>query len=563
MIYYFYIAMFLLTIGMLSIVVLKFDEKISSCYSLLGAAIILHNYGAYLIVASKTIEEALVANKMVYLGGIFLVFFFVICIADICRISIPRWIMISMISSACVILVIILRIGKDKLYYESAELIEKAGYSFIKKEYGPLHIIFPIYLTVMLLFGISLGVYALKNKKKVSYITSLTAIGVMSCQMAVYVGERLFNIELELLPIGYNIAYFMILFLLKRVRLYNVKGITKASIEESDEYGYVVFDSKRQFCAGDENARKWFPELNECVIDYKLENDDTDFFKLMNHWMDNPEEKNTVYFERQGLSIGATHYIVKEGKRKTIHCIQFHDDTEEQKYKKLIENYNLDLENEVKKKTKKLRKVQNDIITSMASIVENRDSNTGGHIQRTSDVVRIFVEHLLLIKFTSVLTDEIAACIAKAAPLHDFGKIAIPDVILNKPGRFEPWEYEEMKKHPAKGAVIVAQILKNSDDEVFKPIAINVAHYHHERWDGNGYPDKLAGLDIPFEARVMALADVFDALVSKRVYKERMSYEKAFAIIEESKGTQFDPELCKEFLKCRDKLVTLYDSYEE
>ena len=155
---------------------------------------------------------------------------------------------------------------------------------------------------------------------------------------------------------------------------------------------------------------------------------------------------------------------------------------------------------------------------------------------------------------------ETADQIIKAAPLHDFGKIAIPDSILNKPGKYISEEYEIMKLHAQKGAGIVARILKNSDDLQFKNIAANVAHYHHEKWDGTGYPCGLAGEEIPLEARIMALADVFDALVSNRVYKGQFSFDKAFDIIDESCGSHFDPSLCKEFLQCRLRIETLYNN---
>lgn len=117
-----------------------------------------------------------------------------------------------------------------------------------------------------------------------------------------------------------------------------------------------------------------------------------------------------------------------------------------------------------------------------------------------------------------------------------------------------------MKKHPIKGAAIVERILQNSDDIQLKTIAINIACYHHEKWDGSGYPKGLKGEEIPLEARIMALADVFDALVSKRVYKEQFSFEKAFSIIEQSAGSHFDPYLCKQFLDCRDNLTAIYST---
>ena len=159
----------------------------------------------------------------------------------------------------------------------------------------------------------------------------------------------------------------------------------------------------------------------------------------------------------------------------------------------------------------------------------------------------------------SELSEKFCNDIIKAAPMHDLGKIAVPDAILQKPGKFTDEEYEKMKMHSAEGARIVGEVLKEVDDEYFKKLAINVAHYHHEKWNGQGYPEKLAGEQIPFEARVMALADVFDALVSKRCYKDSFSYEKAFEIISQSGGSHFDPELTKEFIKCRNELEDLYN----
>lgn len=161
----------------------------------------------------------------------------------------------------------------------------------------------------------------------------------------------------------------------------------------------------------------------------------------------------------------------------------------------------------------------------------------------------------------SELSEKFCNDIIKAAPMHDLGKIAVPDAILQKPGKFTDEEYEKMKMHSAEGARIVGEVLKEVDDEDFKKLAINVAHYHHEKWNGQGYPEKLVGEQIPFEARVMALADVFDALVSKRCYKDSFSYEKAFEIISQSGGSHFDPELTKEFIKCRNELEDLYNRF--
>lgn len=216
----------------------------------------------------------------------------------------------------------------------------------------------------------------------------------------------------------------------------------------------------------------------------------------------------------------------------------------------------------LEEKNKRIHAIQNSIIKGMAVMVESRDNSTGGHINRTSDCVRVFVDKLAQTEKYKQITPDTWKAIIKAAPMHDLGKIAVDDAVLRKPGKFTDEEYEIMKTHSSEGARIVEHVLAQVDDENFKKIAINVAHYHHEKWNGCGYPEKIAGEEIPFEARVMALADVFDALVSKRCYKDSFSYDKAFMIIEESLGSHFDPEIGRIFIECRPELEDLYNGYD-
>lgn len=225
----------------------------------------------------------------------------------------------------------------------------------------------------------------------------------------------------------------------------------------------------------------------------------------------------------------------------------------------LADNFN-SMSISLQEKNQKIHAISDSIIKGMAVMVESRDNSTGGHIMRTSDCVKIFVNKLRENDQMN-LSKSFCKAVIKAAPMHDLGKIAVDDKILRKPGRFEPDEFEQMKTHAEKGAVIVSKVLTESDDEESNTIAINVAHYHHEKWNGEGYPEKISGEDIPLEARIMALADVFDALVSKRCYKESMTYDQAFAIIEESLGSHFDPVLGKAFIECRPELEALYNSY--
>lgn len=213
-------------------------------------------------------------------------------------------------------------------------------------------------------------------------------------------------------------------------------------------------------------------------------------------------------------------------------------------------------------KSRKILAIQDSIIRGMAVMVEQRDNSTGGHINRTSDCVKVFMNFLQNSDKYSFAPSFVKAVI-KAAPMHDLGKIAVDDKVLRKPGRFTDEEYEIMKEHAAVGHRIVDMVLAEVDDQEFKSVTRNVAHYHHEKWNGTGYPEGISGEHIPIEARIMALADVFDALVSKRCYKEAMGYDKAFEIIKNDLGTHFDPELGQLFLECKDELIELYESYSE
>ncbi len=205
-----------------------------------------------------------------------------------------------------------------------------------------------------------------------------------------------------------------------------------------------------------------------------------------------------------------------------------------------------------------LMDMQDNIILGMANLIENRDGDTGEHIKRTSQYVGMLAKRAREEGlYSDILTDEYIELLIKAAPMHDIGKISVPDRILQKPGRLTDEEFEQMKRHAPEGGRIVKEVLQDVEDEKYIEIASEVAGCHHEKWDGNGYSQGLSGDNIPLSARIMALADVFDALVSKRCYKDAMSYDQAFKIIEESAGSHFDPQLAGVFLGMKEEIIEL------
>lgn len=197
-----------------------------------------------------------------------------------------------------------------------------------------------------------------------------------------------------------------------------------------------------------------------------------------------------------------------------------------------------------KEAIEKQLEMQQNVIQTIADIVEARDETTGQHTERTKDyVLQILLKLKECDKYKDCLTDDYIKEVASAAVLHDIGKIKIPDAILKKPARLSNEEYEVIKSHTVEGSNLLDVCYKSIDNESYYEIAKNIALYHHERWDGNGYPQKLSREDIPLEARIMAVADVYDALMSKRPYKEPLDKATALEIMKEGRGTQFDPDI--------------------
>lgn len=212
-----------------------------------------------------------------------------------------------------------------------------------------------------------------------------------------------------------------------------------------------------------------------------------------------------------------------------------------------------ELSEKVQREMKHTSEIQLDIIEDLAAVVETRDCETGEHIARTKQYVNMIANIIKKNgKYKDILDEKTIDQYIEAAPLHDVGKIAISDTILLKPGKLTPEEYEQMKVHTTKGGEMIYKIFKNLKDEGFIKHAHDIALYHHEKWNGKGYPEGLKGEDIPLSARIMAIADVYDALVSKRVYKDAMDPNDAFDILEKDAGSHFDPniiEIIKEYRK--------------
>ena len=274
--------------------------------------------------------------------------------------------------------------------------------------------------------------------------------------------------------------------------------------------------------------------------------------------------KSDVEDERRGLELGAVDYITKPISppivlaRVKLHLtLKAHAD--------FLRDKNDFLEAEVSRRTREVHDVQEVTVHALASLAEARDNETGNHILRTQRYVWVLAHHLRgHPRFHDRLDAQTIDWLFKSAPLHDIGKVGIPDRILLKPGKLTPDEFEIMKTHTTLGRDAIAQAETRLGRTMpFLRIAKEIAYSHQEKWDGSGYPEGLAGDAIPLSARLMAVADVYDALISRRVYKAPIPHEQAAQIIAQGRGQHFDPDITDAFLALQDSFREIAGRYAD
>jgi putative two-component system response regulator len=250
--------------------------------------------------------------------------------------------------------------------------------------------------------------------------------------------------------------------------------------------------------------------------------------------------------EAKGLALGAVDYITKPFNPELVKArVRNHLE---------LKKYQDNLENLVKARTMELDLTQEVTIECMTTLTESRDPETGGHIKRTKQYIKILAQKLRYNpKFKDFLDDDTIELIYKSAPLHDIGKVGILDHILFKPAKLTDGEFETIQKHCKIGASAIYTAEKKLGKNSFLHYAGQIAGTHHEKWDGTGYPKGLKGEQIPIPGRMMAVADVYDALITKRVYKEAYSHNKAVKLIFDGRGTQFDPDVVDAFMETEDE----------
>lgn len=563
MVVFLYFIIFLLSLIMTGRFLYK-NSKVDTTFVLFGMLVNINSLGRVVVSLSEGLEMAIFGNYFLYIGGCFTPIMAIVLLGKISGLKPPKILIAFLSIYAGIIMSFVFMIGKNKYYYKSVSLGHSDGYSYLIKEYGFVHRFYSLLLVIYAAVMIYYVIRAIREREKMSIWTISMISGLAIAIFIVYVLERLFGSKISYLSVGYLIAIGMLIKFFNHVNLYDMTSTIISSIEKMKEYGYIVLDHKKQYITANDYIKEVFPVVKTWKVDSPIPSyDRAAYQEILDGINDYKEEED----KKRILRFGDRYFQVII--RKLVHrnkeigyLLEFVDRTIEECYHKTIEDYNRSLAKEVAEKTEDILHIKDMMVLGMAELVESRDNSTGGHIKRTSHVVRILIDTIQRLNIL-FLDRQFCRNIVKAAPMHDLGKISIDDKILKKPGKLTEEEFEIIKTHSTKSAELVESILKGVEEESFVRVAVNVARYHHEKWNGTGYPEGLRGTDIPLEARIMAVADVYDALVSKRCYKKEMDFDEAAKVMLKSMGSHFDPALKNVFLSSRRELEAYYMGFRD
>ena len=521
--------------------------------------------GYWLKTRVTTVEGAKLCFCFIYIDSTVLLTAVIFNIMRFMGIAVKSWIkLVAYIVGFGHLFIIWLCFDND-LYYKNVTLIDTGLGTATKMVNGPLKIVHWIYLILVLGIIIALMIMAIVRKgtysrRTLTLYSLLTGVGIL-----VYIIESILDVDFSNLPALYVTADILIALNYDHAHTHDIACLISEQQKYHGTKGYVAFDLDRNFLSCNSKIYDFVPELKKQVVDENLPPDSelrSIFYSLIDDYR--RDFKNVKKFDHDGriCQCEISEFSIRKDGKVQGYLFDIDDVTEEEKFLQVMKDYNTTLNKEVDIKTESIKNIQEKVVLGLANMVENRDNNTGGHVKRTSDLIKIVVNEAKRQGVYSI-SEQYAEDIVRAAPMHDIGKITIENSILCKPGDLTKEEFNIMKTHSVKSGEFVNLILKGVEEKHFVDVAYNVARYHHERWDGRGYPEGLVGEMIPLEARLMAIADVYDALVSQRYYKKPLKYEEAAKIMIEGMGSQFDPNMLSVFLGCRHELEEYYKDIQE
>ena len=514
--------------------------KLSSTLLAFDLCVFLNTLGYMLEMTSLYKNTALMAIRVTYFGKTYLGFLMLLFLLRYYGYTINKIITGLLFVYHTFIAMLVLTSSYHNLYYTNISWHEGGLFPHVDHGYGVFYYINTTISTLYLVTLVTICILqyrkaSSKQDKKMALLLiiafSLPFIAMIIYYSNVFKGYDSTNAS-YIVSVSILFVYFI------KNKFFDTLELAKDFALDSIDNGIVVLDNNNSMLYANNTAKDIFPELN-----HGSNKQIVDFLYGLVYSKENYLKNKSVYNARV-QAIYSDNFVL--GK-----MIVLEDITN-------AYNYTRNLEKEVANQTAQLEYIQTNVITSMAGMIEARDGVTGHHVKRTSAYVKIVAMELKREgQYPEELTEETVKNIIQAAPLHDIGKVAIPDAILCKPGKLTDEEFDVIKTHPSIGASMIEEILKEVEHDDYLKIARDVANYHHEKWNGTGYPCGLAGNDIPLPARIMAITDVFEALISERPYKKSFSYEKAIEIIKEGSGQHFDPIIVAAFLNVIDEIKSV------
>lgn len=531
-------------------------SRLQTILVILLYSLLFNIVGYTLEMEAKTQELAMQSVKMTYIGKPFVVFTMYVFVMEYCGVSIKKS-RRNFFYAICVAIAGLVYTNEyHHLFYSSVSYTNDGLFPHLVLKHG---IFYNLYSVILLYYFVGM-VYVCVRKYRQNdseiirkQVSVLMVMVLFSCGCLVLF---LFNLTngYDTTALAYIVAVFLFERLMRKYKLFDTLTLAKEEAVEHMSNGLIVVN---------------------VYGDMVYSNDEADRVLL---YIRKHGNKGIEYLEE--LANNSKYMFVDEcsqgdgnkhaDSEKCVYELTMHEIfRNENSYGKILliteitdsYYYTERLQNELKKKTREVISIQRDIIGSFASMIEARDGITGLHIKNTANLVKVLVNVMKNNpKYSGIITDEYAQMTAAAAHLHDIGKIAIPDRILQKEGKLTDEEFAIMKTHPVEGAKILENTIKGLESDAYYQIAYDMVLYHHEKYDGSGYPTGISGKNIPLTARIMAVADVYDALRSKRHYKDGFSKEKSMAIMEESKGTHFDADIVTIFLEHIDEMEAVLDT---
>lgn len=414
------------------------------------------------------------------------------------------------------------------LYYTSASFVPGHVFSNLVVEHGPGYWLFVAWVVALYLMNLIFCILAFKRdwhktekRKRLALIFAMVLAMLMGSILTFFK----FCNGYEASAMGALVGVILMGVLFIKYNFFDAVVMAKTRAMNDAPTAFIITDEYGELEYTNGMANKLIQASNKSISDF----------------VDWALKSETITIGKKIYSVQSAEIVSKN--EYFGQAISLRDSTDEF-------NYTEKLENEVAERTSEIKNIQRAAIIGLAQIFEARDGLTGKHIQNTSSYVELLAKELQKEGlFSSELTDTYIDTITDVAPLHDVGKMAIPESILKKPAKLTPEEFEVIKTHSKIGADLIETNFRSMESDSYVDIAKDIALYHHERWDGSGYPNGLKGQEIPLSAQIMAIADTYDALVSIRVYKPRFSKEQAKAIMLEESGSHFNPVLVNVFFK--------------